>query len=196
MGDVQPRPLPGEPASGALGRWAGRVGGEAPPPAAAGALRDDRRSHRHDGPPLGAVWADATATASRCTRATPPGCPRALGRRGCRGHRGHRRRGRPPRVVDGHLGADSPGQGDVVIRVRHVSLPAGLNALARRGPADELTVYVSDALPPDRQRTAVRIALRASRRAGWRALLPAPSIALLLASGMTWLRRAASALRA
>ena len=83
-----------------------------------------------------------------------------------------------------------------MIRVSHVSLPAGLNALARRGPADELTVYVSDALPPDRQRAAVRIALRASRRAGWRALLPAPSVALLLASGMTWLRRAASALRA
>ena len=83
-----------------------------------------------------------------------------------------------------------------MIRVSHVSLQAGLNALARRGPADELTVYVSDALPPDRQRAAVRIALRASRRAGWRALLPAPSVALLLASGMTWLRRAASALRA
>ncbi len=99
-------------------------------------------------------------------------------------------------MVDGHLGADSPGQGDVVIRVSHVSLPAGLNALARRGPADELTVYVSDALPPDRQRAAMRIALRASRRAGWRALLPAPSVALVLASGMTWLRRAASALRA
>jgi hypothetical protein len=82
-----------------------------------------------------------------------------------------------------------------VIRVSHVTLPAGLSALARRGPAGELTVYVSDTLPPDRQRAAVRIALRASRRAGWHALLPAPSVALL-AFGMTWLRRAASAVRA
>ena len=94
------------------------------------------------------------------------------------------------------MGADWPGQGDIVIRVSHVTLPAGLNALARRGPADELTVYVSDALPPNRQRAALRIALRASRRAGWRAILPAPSVALLLVSGMTWLRRATLALRA
>ena len=99
-------------------------------------------------------------------------------------------------MVDRHLGADSPGRRDIVIRVSRVSLPAGLSALARRGPADELTVYVSDALPPDRQRAAVRIALRASRRAGWHAMLPAPSVALLLASGATWLRRAALALRA
>jgi hypothetical protein len=98
-------------------------------------------------------------------------------------------------VVDGHLGADSPGQGDIVIRVSHVTLPAGLSALARRGPAGELTVYVSDTLPPDRQRAAVRTALRASRRAGWHALMPAPSVALL-AFGMTWLRRAAAAVRA
>lgn len=98
-------------------------------------------------------------------------------------------------MVDGHLGADSPGQGDIVIRVSHVTLPAGLSALARRGPAGELTVYVSDTLPPDRQRAAVRTALRASRRAGWHALMPAPSVALL-AFGMTWLRRAAAAVRA
>ena len=83
-----------------------------------------------------------------------------------------------------------------MIRVSHVTLPAGLNALARRGPDDELTVYVSDALHSDRQRAAVRIALRASRRAQWRASLPAPSAALLLAFGMTWLRRAFLALRA
>ena len=99
-------------------------------------------------------------------------------------------------MVDGHLGADSPGHGDVVIRVSHVTLPAGLNALARRGPDDELTVFVSDALNSDRQRAAVRMALRASRRAQWRASLPAPSVALLLAFGMTWLRRAFLALRA
>lgn len=86
--------------------------------------------------------------------------------------------------------------GDVVIRVSHVSLPAGLNALARRGPAGEPILYVSDVLPPDRQRAVVRLALRASRRPGWRAVLPAPPAAVLLASGITWLRRAALALRA
>jgi hypothetical protein len=82
-----------------------------------------------------------------------------------------------------------------VIRVTHVSLPTGLSALARRGPGGDLLVYVSQALTPDRQREAVRAALRAARGAGWRGLLPAPSLALL-AFGAALLRRAAGALRA
>jgi hypothetical protein len=83
-----------------------------------------------------------------------------------------------------------------VIRVSHITLPPGLSAFALRGPHDELSVYVSDALQPARQRAAVRIALRASRRAGWRTALPAPSVALLLALGVSWLRGAARVLRA
>ncbi|HEY6277357.1 MAG TPA: hypothetical protein VIX86_13610 [Streptosporangiaceae bacterium] len=82
-----------------------------------------------------------------------------------------------------------------MIRVSHVALPPGLNALAQRGPDDELIVYVSDALPSDRQRAAVRIALRASRRRDWRAMLPVPSAALL-ALGLGRLRRAAGLIRA
>ncbi len=84
-----------------------------------------------------------------------------------------------------------------MIRVTHVSLPPGLSALTHRGPGDDLNVYVSDALDPGRQRAAVRVALRASRRAGWRAaLVPAPSVALLLAASLSWFRRAARVLRA
>lgn len=98
-------------------------------------------------------------------------------------------------MVAGNLAAGCASQAGVMIRISHVPLPAGLNALARRGPDDELTVYVSDALPSDRQRAAVRIALRASRRRDWRTLLPAPSVALL-ALGMGWLRKAAGMLRA
>jgi hypothetical protein len=82
-----------------------------------------------------------------------------------------------------------------MIRISHIPLPAGLSALAQRGPDDQLTVYVSDALPAGRQRAAVRIALRASQRRDWRTLLPVPSVALL-ALGMGWLRRAAGVLRA
>jgi hypothetical protein len=72
-----------------------------------------------------------------------------------------------------------------VIRITHVSLPPGLSALAQRGPDGELSVYVSDTLPPERQRAAVRVALRASRRSGWRdAMLPVPSLGLLIAAGL------------
>jgi hypothetical protein len=82
-------------------------------------------------------------------------------------------------VVEHHRPARDAGGARVVIRVSHVSLPDGLSAIASRGPDGGLTVYVSDALPPDRQRAAVRAALRASRRAGWRgaALLPVPLLA-------------------
>jgi hypothetical protein len=82
-----------------------------------------------------------------------------------------------------------------MIRVSHVTLPPGLSAFALRGPDDELSVYVSDVLAPDRQRAAVRIALRASRREGWRTVLPVPSAALLIALGMNRLRSAARMLR-
>jgi len=99
-------------------------------------------------------------------------------------------------VVDGHLAAGWPPAGDAVIRVTHVSLPPGLSALARRGPDDELSVYVSDALPPERQRAAVRVALRASRRPRWRsAMLPVPSLGLVIAAGLRWLRGAGRVLR-
>jgi hypothetical protein len=98
-------------------------------------------------------------------------------------------------MVAGNLAAGCAGQAGVMIRISHVPLPPGLSALAQRGPDDQLTVYVSDALPAGRQRAAVRTALRASRRRDWRTLLPAPSVALL-ALGMGWLRKAAGMLRA
>lgn len=99
-------------------------------------------------------------------------------------------------MVDGHLGAGPPRWGDLVIRLSHVALPPGLNALARRCPGDDLIVYVSDALEPERQRAAVRVALRASRPSRWHALLPMPSAAVLLVPGVSWLRRAAGLVRA
>ena len=75
-----------------------------------------------------------------------------------------------------------------MIRINHVTLPPGLSAFARRNSAGDLEVFVSQALPPGRQRAAVRVALRASRRAGWRgALLPVP-VAGMLAGGGRWLR--------
>jgi outer membrane biosynthesis protein TonB len=82
-----------------------------------------------------------------------------------------------------------------MIRIMHVTLPEGLNALVRRGPDDELNVYVSSGLQPDRQREAVRVALRASRRSGWRGLLPLPLGGMLLASAWSWLRKAVRTLR-
>lgn len=82
-----------------------------------------------------------------------------------------------------------------MIRINHVPLPAGLSAFARRNSAGDLEVFVSQELPPDRQRAAVRVALRASRRAGWRgALLPVP-LAAMLAGGRGWLARIGQALR-
>jgi hypothetical protein len=83
-----------------------------------------------------------------------------------------------------------------VIRLSHVALPPGLNALARRSPDDDLIVYVSDALEPERQRAAVRVAVRASRPSRWHALLPMPSAVVLLVPGVSWLRRAAGLVRA
>jgi hypothetical protein len=69
-------------------------------------------------------------------------------------------------------------------RLRHLALPAGLIAVVRKDSDGELQVFVSDALTPDRQRAAVRLALRSIRQPGWRAgLLPLP-VGLLL--GTFW----------
>jgi hypothetical protein len=82
-----------------------------------------------------------------------------------------------------------------MIRINHITLPAGLSAFARRDPAGDLEVFVSATLSHDRQRAAVRMALRASRRAGWRgALLPVP-VAALLTGGHRWLGRISRVLR-
>jgi hypothetical protein len=75
-----------------------------------------------------------------------------------------------------------------VIRINHVTLPEGLSCFARRNPDGEFDVFVSRTLSADRQRAAVRLALTASRRAGWRALLPVPA-AGLLAGFRGWLGR-------
>jgi len=63
-----------------------------------------------------------------------------------------------------------------MIRLRHLTLPAGLIAVVRKDGDGGFQVFVSDALAADRQREAVRLALRSIRRSpGWRAgLLPLP----------------------
>jgi hypothetical protein len=99
-------------------------------------------------------------------------------------------------MVDGHLAARPANAGRVMIRVSHIALPPGLNVLARREADGELVVLVSTALSPDRQRAAVRTALRAVRRADGRAaLLPLPVVAFLAAS-WAWLRAMLRACRA
>jgi hypothetical protein len=81
-----------------------------------------------------------------------------------------------------------------VIRINHVTLPEGLSCFARRNPDGDFDVFVSRTLSADRQRAAVRLALTASRRAGWRALLPVPA-AGLLAGFRGWLGRIGKVLR-
>jgi hypothetical protein len=92
-----------------------------------------------------------------------------------------------------------------VIRLRHVPLPRGLSALVRRDDSGALEVFVSQALSPDRQRSAVRVALRSARQAGWRTrlapglLMPVPLMPVPLAavsSVRTWLRAVGTTLRA
>jgi hypothetical protein len=84
-----------------------------------------------------------------------------------------------------------------VIRLRRLSLPRGLNAVLRRGPHGELDVVVSQSLSPARQRAAVRVALRASRQAGWSAgILPLPVVALLVAAWAALLHALRSVVRA
>jgi hypothetical protein len=67
-----------------------------------------------------------------------------------------------------------------VIRIRHLTLPAGLSAVVLRDRKGGIQVFVSDVLAADQQRAAVRLALRSMNRRGWRAgLLPIP-VGLLL----------------
>jgi hypothetical protein len=81
-----------------------------------------------------------------------------------------------------------------VIRIERVPLPAGLRAFARRDHNGDLVVYVSTTLDAAGQRAAVMEAVRATRRAGWRGVVP---LWLgLLALGWGWLSRGISALRA
>ena len=54
-----------------------------------------------------------------------------------------------------------------MIRVDHLSLPAGLRAIAQRTGPGELYIVVSDVLDPAAQRAAVRAAVRAARRHAW-----------------------------
>jgi hypothetical protein len=73
--------------------------------------------------------------------------------------------------------------GTRVIRVRHEPLPAGLSAVVRRRPGGDIDVVVSTLLSPARQRTAVRVGLRAARPADQRSMLPVP---LLGALALAW----------
>jgi hypothetical protein len=67
-----------------------------------------------------------------------------------------------------------------VIRIRHLTLPAGLSAVVLRDSKGGVQVFVSDTLDADQQRAAVRLALRSIYRPAWRAgLLPIP-VGLLL----------------
>lgn len=81
-----------------------------------------------------------------------------------------------------------------MIRIERVILPDGLRAIARRDEHGDLVIYLSDAIDARRQRAAVLEAIRASRRAGWRAGLPI-GIALLAGFRLS-MRRAATAIRA
>ena len=81
-----------------------------------------------------------------------------------------------------------------MIRIERVILPDGLRALARRNENGDLVIYVSNAIDARRQRAAVMEAIRASRRAGWRAGLP---IGIVLLAGLRLTaRRATTAIRA
>ncbi len=83
-----------------------------------------------------------------------------------------------------------------MIAVKHVALPPGLSVLALRDPGGDLTLFVSDALGPDRQRAAIRVALRASRRANWETALIPGLAAAAAAYGRTWFGGLLRALRA
>lgn len=70
-----------------------------------------------------------------------------------------------------------------MIRIERVTLPTGLRAVVHRSPRGDLVIYVSQALDAGCARATVRKAIRASRRAGWRAGLPPLGVALLVALG-------------
>jgi hypothetical protein len=84
-----------------------------------------------------------------------------------------------------------------MIRIEHVTLPAGLDAVAHRTAPGELYIVVSDLLEPGQQRAAVRAAIRAARRHAWEfGFLPLP---LPLAAGLALpaaVRHVSAALRA
>jgi hypothetical protein len=80
-----------------------------------------------------------------------------------------------------------------MIRIERVSLPPGLRAIAGRDPRGYLVIYVSNALDAKGQRAAVMEAVRATRRAGWRGVVPV--WIALLAVGRLRLGRAMSAVR-
>jgi hypothetical protein len=84
-----------------------------------------------------------------------------------------------------------------VIHLERVVLPAGLRALAYRDAHGNLVIYVSETLDAARQRSAVVEAIRASRRAGWRAGagLPSAGIAVLLGV-QTLLRHSVAVIKA
>jgi len=66
-----------------------------------------------------------------------------------------------------------------VIRVRHEPLPSGLSAVVRRRAGGDTDIVVSTLLTPARQRTAVRVGLRAARSADQRSVLPVPLLGVL-----------------
>ncbi len=85
-----------------------------------------------------------------------------------------------------------------MIRIEHVTLPAGLDAVAHRTAPGELYIVVSDLLEPGQQRAAVRAAVRAARRHAWEfGFLPLP-LPLPLAAGLlpAAVRHLSGALRA
>lgn len=81
-----------------------------------------------------------------------------------------------------------------MIHLERVILPEGLRALAYRDTSGNLVIYVSETLDAAHQRAAVMQAIRATRRAGWRAGLPSAGIALLAGLRVV-LGRAAGGLR-
>ncbi len=82
-----------------------------------------------------------------------------------------------------------------MIRLERVTLPEGLRALLHRDQDGDVVIYISDALDAKRQRVAVVEAIRASRRAGWRAGLAPVGVALLVAL-RAWLGRSIQMLSA
>lgn len=81
-----------------------------------------------------------------------------------------------------------------MIRVYHVTLPAGLDVVAHRAASGELYIVVSDQLGPGEQRAAVRSAIRAARRQAWNfGFLPLPLAGL---AAHTAVRHASAAVRA
>jgi hypothetical protein len=72
-----------------------------------------------------------------------------------------------------------------MIRVDHLPLPEGLDAVARMTAPGELSVVVSDLLAPSEQRVAVRAAVRSARLRSWEfGVAPVPLAAGLAVPGV------------